>query len=1067
MVDMKHRGKRDFGIRAAVLAGLLLSVAGRSSSAQDTTVALTFTLPTDTAEDTQHLAASLLTLLELEVSRAGHVTVVERRQLDRVLHELALSVDQATLPVRNLRLGKLIHADLLLTMELLPHDEDAEEHHVLVRIVESLTGAIRGSVVTRLESVTVEDAAVHIARYLTVIAVRPSSAVVTVAVAPFESLGRFDRLKPLELGLRDMITSRLQRWGDLPTSSIKETQQSGNDARGAPGAPFLVLQRSNMKQLLAELDLLQSSLTDATRLPDTLPARSAAYLVRGTINEQNQNGLELIVSAEILDASSGKTVREFSFTSTPRRLPENLAVQVDLIAGYLRQANGTAAGKLPESSSETNEAELLFSHVVKDLRRYGRLTPADFSSRRFELPEAVSYRFERGGITRVDTPQHRHTLKKSIDRLESTLFIMPERADVSYALAFCYSYHLDGIMNLPRADELLRRVISSDGDGPMGVAALRLLSELCFHHNLGKCAPGNHALALSQLLFAFRSMPDKAKNANWADIPDLMRDVFPKGDVVKLAEVTEVIVEATENAPPNLQYKLAMNTIRFADAAQLATWAEGDNLTLKQVACRGLAQRTWSRRNYEESARWYLTAADALLADRTGKNSSLVDNFRILAAGALTKAGKLHEAVKLLESFRPKQDQSVNLGYWAQRIGECYEQLGKPEKALAVYVEIAGLDEGYVNNTDLVERIVRLGGVPLSNDREINVRYVKNSPGDTSNSVALTTDGHLIFSVGNFARSAAGKPGHGVFAYDPTSDSWKDLSPDGLGKVTCIDCSNGAIWVGTHENGLWCGDTSGNRWKQFTEQDGLPDMTISALAADQTGVFVGVGAGSGGLVRVHADGSIDVLEGKGAPERAPIGIAIHDESLFTSSRTVIREMNLQTGNWKPLGRAGYCRVFGTESGVWGTFNTHQLFRMDELKAALNRLHETGGKSIGRKVNDSVPSLLSLPFRNGRFDDAWYPRGEKRSSYHVRFAVEWGDEIWFGGSPVSRFQSVGLYRCNLKTGEFTAFSPHDGFRPSITCVTNDAVVRGNELYVATSAGLVAITRRGDWNEKKGD
>jgi hypothetical protein len=39
-----------------------------------------------------------------------------------------------------------------------------------------------------------------------------------------------------------------------------------------------------------------------------------------------------------------------------------------------------------------------------------------------------------------------------------------------------------------------------------------------------------------------------------------------------------------------------------------------------------------------------------------------------------------------------------------------------------------------------------------------------------------------------------------------------------------------------------------------------------------------------------------------------------------------------------------------------------------------------------------------------------------------------------------------------------FKPRDGFQTSTTYSTYDAVVRGNELWVTTSAGLAVVTRR---------
>lgn len=1051
-----------FGL--AMLALLHLPAGFAAERSETTTVALTVAVSAGADSGERELATSLLTLLEVDVAQDRQLSVVERRQIDLFLHELALSVDVSKASEKKLKLGKLANADLILTMELLPQEKDSDVRNVLVRIVESLTGAIRGVVVTPVELLTVDESAVHIAKYLSAVAARPAEAVVTVAVAPFESLGRFQRLRPMELGLRDMIATRLRRWGKLDSTDEKSNEGKEADKKDqtAPGSAFLVLQRSNMQQLLKELDLVQSGLVDQSRLPKSLPTRAAAYLVHGTIDEQNENGFEIIVSAKLVHAASGKTVRDFEFVSVPKELPTKLAAQVDLIAGFLRHPDGSVS-RTPGTLREINETELLFTQVVKDLRRFGRLTPVDFSSRRFEIPKRISIGASAGGTYhRLDSPKHRHIIRKSIDRLESTLFIMPDRADVCFALGFCYAYHIDGIMNLERADELLRRAFSMDPKGPVGVSALRVLSEVCFHHQYGKCAPENRKLATSQLLFAFRSMPDEAKNTRWSRMPKLIRDVYSVDNGVGVAAISDEIVKAAESAPEKYQYNLTMNAVNFASSDQLEKWAMGNNLTLKQVACRSLGHRAWGKKDFQKSADWFLTAADALSSDEKMRESSFVDNFRILAGGALLQGDKTNEALELLESFRPKNDGSVNVGYWAQRIGDCYEKLGQPEKALAIYVEVANQDEGYVNNTDIVRRIKRLGGVPLSEDRDINVRYIKSPLGGTSNTLALATDGNLIFSAGNFAGSATGKPGRGILAYDPDDDSWQDLSPEGLGRVTCMDYFDGTLWVGTVKNGLWRGDSSGSQWKQLTEADGLPDMTISAVTADKDGAYVGVGSGSGGLVRVSQDNSVEIMEGDGAPTGAPVDIVVHGGALFVSSRSLIQEMDLKTGQWKSLGRDGVCRVFGTESGVWGSFYSHELFRIDELNVALQELADRRSKSKGRKLPNFVPSLRSLDFES-RYKDSWFPRGENgRSGYLVKFVVEWDGEVWFGGSPWYRFQSSGLYRCDMKTGEFTMFTPHDGFRTSTTYMTYAAVVRGNELYVATSAGLAVVTRR---EEKK--
>ena len=78
-----------------------------------------------------------------------------------------------------------------------------------LRVVDPKTAAIRGVTVASLDEETLEETAEQFARYVSALIRAPEKPTVTVAVAPFESKGRFDRLRPLELGIRDLVTARL------------------------------------------------------------------------------------------------------------------------------------------------------------------------------------------------------------------------------------------------------------------------------------------------------------------------------------------------------------------------------------------------------------------------------------------------------------------------------------------------------------------------------------------------------------------------------------------------------------------------------------------------------------------------------------------------------------------------------------------------------------------------------------------------------------------------------------------------------------------------------------------
>jgi hypothetical protein len=77
---------------------------GAEPKPEATTVALTIAVPTNVSAENRELATSLLTLLELEVAQDSRLSVVERRQIELVLHELALSIDLSKSSEKKVRL---------------------------------------------------------------------------------------------------------------------------------------------------------------------------------------------------------------------------------------------------------------------------------------------------------------------------------------------------------------------------------------------------------------------------------------------------------------------------------------------------------------------------------------------------------------------------------------------------------------------------------------------------------------------------------------------------------------------------------------------------------------------------------------------------------------------------------------------------------------------------------------------------------------------------------------------------------------------------------------------------
>ena len=276
-----------------------------------------------------------------------------------------------------------------------------------------------------------------------------------------------------------------------------------------------------------------------------------------------------------------------------------------------------------------------------------------------------------------------------------------------------------------------------------------------------------------------------------------------------------------------------------------------------------------------------------------------------------------------------------------------------------IYVDVADRSRDSVNNSDIVSRIKRLGGVPLSEDREIDVRYVKSFPGGIISQ--LETDGNLIFAAGTTYNASTRERIPRIFASDPTRESWLDLSPENLAAVTCLEWSDETLWVGTTD-GLWRGDDSGSNWKRFSTEDGLPDAAISAVNVSGEDVYVGVGnRSSGGLVRITADGSIAVMEGEGAPRAGPIDIINRDGFLIVSSAGVIQQQNLQTGVWEKLGYSSVARIFETASGAVASTYQKELFTLDELREAATEWRK---KARTKKAREMAPQWEVLNLKAG-------------------------------------------------------------------------------------------------------
>jgi len=1011
--------------RALRLSPLVLTLAvgaltqPANARVKSTTVALTTTVSTQAPAPERAMMANLLSLLEVSAIRQPGIDVVERMEIDTVLHELVLS-RAAGSEGEALQLGKLASAELILTAKLLEPADDGKRH-VLVRITESLTGRIRGATVAPVDELIVDETAQEITSYLSAIIIAPETAGISIAVMPFESLGRFDRLRPLERGLRDMVVARLLNY-----------------------RRFHVLQRSDMRELLDEIDLVHLGLTDATGLPETFPSRRAAFVLRGTIDERNSDGGQrLIVAANVVNANTKKVVDSIEFQSMPDELPGKLAVEIHRLTKSIVANAGKQDGSLTPAP-RFDEVEHLFQVAVRDLYRFWRRQPRDFSHRDFRLPGVEPPQSNPPGRVPLDSPLGKAMLRKATDRLESVLYLQPERREAAFALAFCLSCHIEDLWQPDRADRLLRNVFHHDPSDQLAAAALNWLAEMYYHHESGDLKPEDENAARKQVLFAFENMPVTHRNYEWSRLVELLKRIDGRNrDYNATASVMKLAAGLTAEAEPHAQRNLASNVTNMAQSLCTApgnprlqaearllldSWSTSEPKWQRYFAMQALAQVAQRDKDFAKAAELYRAAGELMRGER-GAHDYHLNLLRV--ARILREAGDADEALALLQSFEPQDQRPTSLlnGMYGVELGATLESLGRKEEALETYVSYAEASAHLADNSDVEGRIKSLGGVPLRENRDIDVRYIDSPDEKPFLCRSLATDGERIFASGYYRSK---RP---VAAFRIATQQWESLGGPDVG-APCLACDGGYLWVGTEDEGVWRCNLATKTWKNWKLKDGLPDNKVVDIAAQRDTAFLSVGhRDAGGVIRIDALNRVHVYEGKDAPSVTLYHLTLHNGRLYGINRRLF-ELDLPTGAWhdslpsEANRHFGLYGLFRAGSELWGSSYRREIFRIN-----------------------------ASPEQNALYKQAWFPAAvNSKAGYGVDFALERNGQLWFGGNPWARFKSCGFYRLDLETGDFVIYGPRDGFRLSTTYECYDGLEAAGRIWLATSAGLAEVTIR---------
>ena len=183
--------------------------------------------------------------------------------------------------------------------------------------------------------------------------------------------------------------------------------------------------------------------------------REAVYVLRGEIDESVAAEESLIViRAELVDVQSRRVVASVELVTKSA----NVADSVTEIAAELSSSIANGAGQSEDvKQNGAKEVDRLYELVLRDVFRFVRYLPDDAGYIPFLIPGVER---PRNMLAEVDptSPLGVALLQKSIDRLESVLFIAPERLTAVLPLAYCLSFHVDGVWRPAQCEALLRRV---------------------------------------------------------------------------------------------------------------------------------------------------------------------------------------------------------------------------------------------------------------------------------------------------------------------------------------------------------------------------------------------------------------------------------------------------------------------------------------------------------------------------------------------------------------------------------------------------------------------------------
>lgn len=1040
--------------RTGVAAFLLLTAAMVRS---ETTVAVAVIANDSQDTATQKLAAALPPLLTLALGAEEGLQVVERAELAAIIGELGRGVANEGTENQQPPLGKLDGADLLVGVTLSPAVAESSLY-ALVRITEGPTAVVRSIRAVPVSESGIEDAVAEIAGLVRTTATAEVGTQPTVAVLPFDSIEQFGRLVPLERGLRDMLATELQR-----RSRVQ------------------VVQRSSMAQLLTELDLVRSGLTNGGRGLDGGPAREPAFVIRGTIDERiNEKESVVLIAGELVDAASNQPVLNIEKSCQRSEILDAVAeIAAEVEEVVLRDGDPDGIDVPPAIDTEA-AADQLFKRAYTDVARFTRYSPHDAGYLPYRIPGVPVSLW---GQVSPDTETGRSALLKAIDRLESALFIDPDRTEATFALAYCCSFHIAGAWDPERCEELLDRSLGESKDERLQKLAYRLKADLYFphggrlytHRELTEVVDQERLLiGYQKRLAIFQSTPESLRSfewvlllrmlehvAEWRHDPELwrplLRSVAGELDSEEFASRPPGIQDSLRRHATSIAYKISRSAairpgITAHWSAEHRQQVPRNLLVTLPVELRkeavGLLHK-WSESPHDAFA---LAAAEKLhllkeisleeytrrLTEASPGNPANEANTYEVAKIAMQHAreGRPQKGLQLLLSQEPPKDVSTQgYGYFGRALGHCYEALGQGDEALAAYLYyMETADDLYYHGPSLADRIRELGGVPINPERDIDIRYLDDTEGNPLNYTRAALDGDQLYLANGKRANKERRVLESLPVCAVTLSNRTIANLGGPRKDACsVTISPGYLWVGTRSEGLWRRDLRSGAWEHWGMEHGLPTNAVLGVRADGERVIANVAKLVGENQPPESQGPVLIETPPGAP--AKFTVLRKFPPLPTTAQTVTIDRN------KLVITGFYGRIYTLDlmNGDWSV----------EPSSPVSAV-ASDGAAQARPIKDDNPWSGGVWVKpdNGAPD--------------VRFFTEQNHQLWLAlSNPLQGFAESGLYRIDLFEGSFHRYGPRDGFRYEAThCAIYGAVAANGGIWLTTPNGLAEVRPRGE-------